>query len=325
MLAAAAMLCLSDRSTSAPTRPHRDSSSRRGDGWLPGPRSRAPLGPTVKVLWLGHFVPWPPVAGALIRSFHLVREASRTCELALLCLNQKARLPRSDLVEDARRALSPRASIEVLPIPAEGRSRARERVALRSTLSGRSYDEVWLSSRALTSRLKDLVSTFRPDVIHFDTVGLAPHAAVLPSMPLVLNHHNIESQMMERRSSLEPATLMRAMLRRQARALARLERSTASRFRSHLVVSELDGERLSSLVLGTNISVIPNGVDRVLQAAVTYAPLLASFDRIRGRAGLVPESNGRRMAHQRDFPSPSCPVPGRHGYHHWSQSASGVP
>ena len=216
----------------------------------------------MKVLWLGHFVPWPPVAGALIRSFHLVREISGHCEVALLCLNQKARLPSPKLVEDARRNLAPLcALIEILPIPAEAWSFSRERVVIQSALSGRSYDEVWLRSRALTARLAEVVKSFRPDVIHFDTVGLAPQAAALPKTPLILNHHNIESQMMERRSSLEPAPLMRAMLRRQARALARLECSTATRFHSHLVVSELDGERLSSLIPGAYIEVIPNGVD----------------------------------------------------------------
>lgn len=216
----------------------------------------------MKVLWLGHFVPWPPVAGALIRSYHLVREANRSFEVALLCLNQKARLPRPDLVEQARAALSEHcASVEIQPIPAEERPRPRERVTLRSTLLRRSYDEVWLSSPPLRARLKELVETLRPDLVHFDTVGLAPYASVLPQMPLVLNHHNIESQMMERRATLEPSIALRALLRSQARALVRLERSAADRFHSHLVVSELDGDRLAALIPGARVVVIPNGVD----------------------------------------------------------------
>lgn len=216
----------------------------------------------MKVLWLGHFVPWPPVAGALIRSHHLVREASRSCEIALLCLNQKARLPRPDLVEDARHHLAPFcSSIDVLPIPAEGHSRWRERTVLRSTLTGRSYDEVWLRSHALQSRLADLASSFLPDVIHFDTVGLAPLASVVPRVPRVLNHHNIESQMMDRRADLETSPIRRAVLRRQARALRRLESRAAASFQSQLVVSGLDGERLRAIVPATFVDVIPNGVD----------------------------------------------------------------
>jgi glycosyltransferase involved in cell wall biosynthesis len=80
-------------------------------------------------------------------------------------------------------------------------------------------------------------------------------------VPLVLNHHNIESQMMARRAQLERSWPLRLLLRLQARRLESLETRSAPRFRSHLTVSELDSERLRAHVPVARTAVIPNGVD----------------------------------------------------------------
>jgi len=216
----------------------------------------------VRILWLGHFVPWPPTGGSLIRSYHLVREAAQGNELALLCLNQSNLLPSLEAVEEARRVLSQLCdSVDIEPIPAERGTRTRERVLARSTLTGRSYDETWFSSRVLARRLRELAGRFRPDIIHFDSVGLAPYARRVSSFPLVLNHHNIESQMMARRAQLERSWPLRQLLKLQARRLEALETRSAPWFRAHLTVSELDSERLRSHVPTARMQVIPNGVD----------------------------------------------------------------
>ncbi len=60
----------------------------------------------VRILWLGHFVPWPPKGGSLIRSYHLLREASLGNEVALVCLNQRSLLPTAERLDEARRELA---------------------------------------------------------------------------------------------------------------------------------------------------------------------------------------------------------------------------
>lgn len=216
----------------------------------------------MRILWLGHFVPWPPKGGSLIRSYHLLREAAQGNEVALLCLNQRSLLPTPQQLEDAKQELAAFcASVVVVAIPADSRPRAKERILLRSTLLGRTYDDVWFDSNELVTRLRDIVSRFQPHVVHFDTVGLAPYAAHVLDCPLVLNHHNIESQMMTRRATLEASPTMRRLLRLQARRLAQLEKRTAPYFQAHLVVSELDRERLLELIPGARVEVVHNGVD----------------------------------------------------------------
>jgi hypothetical protein len=44
---------------------------------------------------------------------------------------------------------------------------------------------------------------FQPDIVHFDTISLAPYLDEIGDRPAVLNHHNIESTMLLRRSAQE--------------------------------------------------------------------------------------------------------------------------
>jgi len=98
-------------------------------------------------------------------------------------------------------------------------------------------------------------------VIHVDTVGMAPYLTLVPHVPAVLNHHNIESQMMARRAARSSNIVARAVLRWQANLLEELERRWVPRARRNLVVSELDGERLLETAHGAVVDVVPNGVD----------------------------------------------------------------
>jgi hypothetical protein len=42
------------------------------------------------VIWLSHFIPFPPRGGAFQRSYHLLRETSRRHETLLVAFNRPA-------------------------------------------------------------------------------------------------------------------------------------------------------------------------------------------------------------------------------------------
>ena len=215
----------------------------------------------MNILWLGHFVPWPLRGGSLLRSYHLLVEAGRAGKVSFLGFRQRGLHPTQSSIDDARSALDAFcARVRILPIPAERGPLVRERLVLRSFV-GKSYDEAWLSSEEMRRALVEEVATFHPDLIHVDTIGMAPHTAVVPHVPAILNHHNIESQMMARRASLSSNPFARIVLRRQANLLEALERKWAPRARRHLVVSELDKQRLTDTVGRAFVDVVPNGVD----------------------------------------------------------------
>lgn len=216
----------------------------------------------MKVLWVSHLVPWPPKGGVLQRSFHLLREAASRHAVDLVALNQVALLPTPSDVEEASRELARFCrDVRVFPIPSD-RSRARRiGMAALSFLRSTPYDTNWLRSAALKEELGRRARSGGYDVVHLDTLGLAPHLSAFPGTAVVLNHHNIESDMMGARIEHEPAAAKRLYFRREARKLEAYERLAAPRCAMNLVVSELDRERLRVIAGDVAAAVVENGVD----------------------------------------------------------------
>lgn len=236
-------------------------------GSAPTVRSRAagtsePTRRSLRVLWLSHFVPYPPTGGNLQRSYHLVREAAQRHEVHVVALNQRAVLPSPERVHAAIEQLSRFCSgVDVFPNRWDRSSIHRFGLAAWSFVHPAPYDENSLRSRAMAAHLASIARTGRFDLVHVDTVGLAPYTALVPGVPVVLNHHNVESQLVRRRAEREPHLVRRLYFHREAGKLQRLERRACPRAAVNLTVSELDATRLVEVAPAARTSVIENGVD----------------------------------------------------------------
>jgi len=180
----------------------------------------------------------------------------------LVSLSQIPRLRTGEELEAARSALSPHLSgLDVFTLPFQGHTLDKMRTALRARLRGEAYDVAWLRHQPLHEHLRVLSTTTRFDLIHADTAGLWPYTAYFPGVPVLVNHHNIESQMMERRSALAHNPVVRYILRGEAERLRQLEVTTGTGAARHLVVSSLDRDRLLEIVPEALVEVVENGVD----------------------------------------------------------------
>jgi glycosyltransferase involved in cell wall biosynthesis len=99
------------------------------------------------------------------------------------------------------------------------------------------------------------------DLIHADTLGMLPYTRPFAGIPIALNHHNIESHMLVRRSAREPNPAKRFYLRNEARKLRLFEKRYCPYVSINLVVSPLDVERLREIVGDAAVHVVDNGVD----------------------------------------------------------------
>ncbi len=215
----------------------------------------------MKVVWIGHFTPYPPRGGAPQRSFNLLREAARHAEVHFVGLAQRGHQPRAQDVAEAERALSDVcASARVIDTGSRTSRAGKVAAFAKCVLSGRSYSESLLIRADWRRQIEQDLDRIRPEVVHVDSIMAADLLPPRWQGPAVLNHHNIESAMMDRRARTDES-LRRVVWSREARLLRRYERTTASRFRRHLVVSDVDAESLRAIVPEARISVIPNGVD----------------------------------------------------------------
>lgn len=214
----------------------------------------------MRVLWVGHFVPYPPRGGSMQRSFNLIRQAGKAVELHFVGAALAAQQATDADLEEARRALREScASVRAFPAPFLSSRAGKATVALRALLAGTSYSGTWLDLGSIRRRFADAIAETKPAVIHVDSVQIA-HLLPAVGPPAVLTHHNVESHMMERRAAAAGGW-MGWFLRREALKLAALERDTAGRYARHVFCSDLDVQRIKRMLPDLNCSVVPNGVD----------------------------------------------------------------
>jgi polysaccharide biosynthesis protein PslH len=221
----------------------------------------------MNLLWLTHAIPYPPKAGFLSRTYNLLREVGRRHEVDLVSFIQepwiRTHFPSlEEGVEESRRALGSMCRrITFLPIDRMRLRRGKHITALNALLTGNTYTTTWLASASAARVIADEMDRNRYDLVHFDTIGLAPYRGLTTRVPAILTHHNIESHMMMRRADNAKNTMARAYFRLEARRLEAFERLSAPAYAAHITCSELDTERLRRIINKATVVTIPNGVD----------------------------------------------------------------
>ena len=235
-----------------------------------------PAGFNMNILWLSHFVPYPPVAGQILRSYNLIRELPRDHQVHLLVANQRALHPTREAMDSAARELSRVcATVEVYDVPCE-RSRASYYGLLLSNLvRSVPYSVQRIRPGGLGPAIDRMLARHPIDLVHFDTIELATFTERVPGRPRTMTHHNIESVLLARRSAMEKNPLARAYLRLQARKVQRYEAEHLPGFNCNVTVSELDRQVLEQRHPGLRVQALPNGSDTdyfVPDPAVTADP-----------------------------------------------------
>jgi polysaccharide biosynthesis protein PslH len=221
----------------------------------------------MNVLWLAHAIPYPPKAGFLTRSYYLLRELARRQSVDLIAFVQEPwvrtlfpTLPEG--LEQSRRALGDFCrSVTFLPIDRLRPRWGKQSTALQALLTGSTYTTSWLVSAPARAAIAGQLAAHSYDLVHFDTIGLAPYLTLAGRLPAILTHHNIESHMMRRRADSTRNVIARRYFRHEGRKLQAIERRIALEFAAHITCSDLDRERLRAIAPDANIVVIPNGVD----------------------------------------------------------------
>jgi len=216
----------------------------------------------MKILWLSHIIPYPPKGGLLQRSYNLLNQISKQHEVHLVSLNQKKVLSKPAAINEAVYALKKICKqVDVFPIESDKSKWHWATMTLVSYFTKLPYDVNWLYNNKLDLFVKNIAKYDKYDLVHVDTIGMFQYAISFSQMPLVLNHHNIESNMMLRRVEIEKSFFKKIYFKNEIDKLRNYERMVCPNSAMNLVVSDLDALRLEEIVGDVSISVIPNGVD----------------------------------------------------------------
>lgn len=216
----------------------------------------------MKVLFLSQIVPYPPHGGVLQRGYNLVRELGREARVHLLAYVHPDVLPTEVACRESQVALGKFCeAVEYFPLWPKASPVHRIAGLAVGALSPRPFSVLAHRSAAFKRRVAELVETKKFDVIHVDTIALAQFLDQSWTIPTVLTHHNIESQLMERRAGAENGLLARMYLRRETRKLLTYEAEMSGMFDVNVFVAQTDEQTLMGRVPGLHTAIVPNGVD----------------------------------------------------------------
>jgi polysaccharide biosynthesis protein PslH len=210
----------------------------------------------MKILWISHILPYPPKGGVVQRSYNLIKEISKKHEIYLLAFNHEQRSDFEDSIDNLRQICK---EVEIINLPIN--NFRKYRLAITSFFSLNPYTARWLRNNKFKSLIRESIKKFAIEVLHFDSIDIAEYIKGVGELPKILNHHNIESQMMFRRFLKEKNLFKKIYFFWEAIKLKIYEKKMCLKFDYNLTVSDLDKERLKKICPGIKIEVISNGVD----------------------------------------------------------------
>jgi len=207
-----------------------------------------------RILALTSRLPYPPREGHQLRSWHLLRALAAVHEVTLLSVVRD---------DDAPAECGPLRDmlhrLELFPLRAQRSRVALGAALLAATLGPRPFVAHKYASGRMRARIAQLAQ--ESDLIHVDMLPLLANVPGATGVPLVLNAHNVEHQLLLQRAASEPRRAQRAFLRMQVAKLARFERSACAAATHVLACSADDAAQLAALCPSAAVSVVPNGVD----------------------------------------------------------------
>jgi sugar transferase (PEP-CTERM/EpsH1 system associated) len=216
----------------------------------------------LNVLWLSHFVPFPPKGGCFQRSYNLIARVAASHDIHLVAMKHKrgthpeeeTRLAETELLRYC-------ASVHIIDISKSTRSASLALRGLTSLPFGSALTVTVFDSPSFRRTIRSVMREHSIDVAHLDTISLAQYLDDLGSVPAVMTHHGAESFMIRRRIWRERNPIKRWFFFFEWRALQRYERRMCPLVASNLVVSAADRDILAVIAPDARFAVVENGVD----------------------------------------------------------------
>jgi len=203
----------------------------------------------MKVMFVTARLPWPPLKGDQVRSFHQLKELSKRHDITLIsfCLPDELETPCPELEEICNKVIR-------IPFRPYTRFLIGTWLALRMRWPG----QVGLyHSQRLVKCIRQHLKHGEFDLLHIQLSRMASHASVDCGVPIVVDLIDALCLNMDRRADQERFWLA-PLLRIEAKLMAVWERRVAATFSRSVVVSEVDRLAIGS---SAKTRVIPNGVD----------------------------------------------------------------
>jgi polysaccharide biosynthesis protein PslH len=225
------------------------------------PRSVNTINRMPRLLFLSQTLPYPPHGGVQLRTFNVLRLLARHFDITTLCFGRRSTHPSPQSLETGARSLADLGDTEAFFIPQEHSVGRLAVDHIRSVITRQPYTVYTYDSRDFRRALINRLGRHRFDIVHLDSLDLAGYLPHLKRFPVVCAHHNMESQLLRRRSENEQSLLRRHYLAFQSTLLENQEKELLPSMDLNIVVSDSDRRNFQRVAPNARLQVVPNGVD----------------------------------------------------------------
>lgn len=214
----------------------------------------------MRVLYLSPRFCWPTISGAHLRDFYFARTLARNVRLTYVGLvNDDARVQ----AEQLRHRLEPHNGTKVYALRRDAGYRPVN--ILRGLIGPTPLNVLNYTSDKVIAALEPILREQSFDVIQIESMHLIAYAErirkVAPRTRLILDWHNIESEILARYAENDSNPLRAFYARRTSKLSRGVEDQLLDLCDAHTVCSERERGVLLQRVPGTRIEVVGNGVD----------------------------------------------------------------
>lgn len=198
----------------------------------------------------------------MLRTYNVLRGLALRHDVHLVCFDQRHGVDpaaRRRVAEARLRELC--ASVDVFEIPSRKSTLMLGATGLASLLGVLPFSSRVYRSAPAIQKLETLATAHGLDVLHVENTLLGAHVAELGAGGRVLVHHNVESDLFRQRAVAERHLARKAFMQLEAHKMRVFEQRMGPRFGVHIVCSGGDAERLTAIMNGAPVRVVPNGVD----------------------------------------------------------------
>jgi sugar transferase (PEP-CTERM/EpsH1 system associated) len=207
----------------------------------------------LKILVVTPSVPYPPNWGFGIRVFNLLRELAQTNSVSLVCFAAEGD---GDKVRELLKFCE---AVHTVPSPLANNVIKRGR-QLRSTFSRRSFQSTGTHSGEMVRLMRQVLAEGDFDLVQLESSQLVSSFPSC-SMPIVLDEHNIEYELLRRMVDVERSALRKAYNWIEYRKFRKEETGAWVRVDACVLTSDREYEIVRAALPSKALLVAPNGVD----------------------------------------------------------------
>lgn len=209
----------------------------------------------MRILFLALELPYPPDSGGRIRTFNMLKQIARRHEVTLVSFGDASD---ASALTTLRALCSDVIAVQCPKTAQRHLIHKLRELPVRYPVSLETYRSV-----EMTETIRSLVSDGSCEIAHIDFIHMAQYAEVLKPLPLVLTHHNIEGQVLQRELDLlsDGSLIQRWATKLENNRWVRFEIDASRKADAIVAVSQEDAEYFRGRIDETPTFIVPNGVD----------------------------------------------------------------